>query len=204
MKHMPVDTAADLNEQIKEIAKSISTLEALQSRAEQPAITPGEVAFRDPQDVYHHITIGAVLVAQGLSAHDARRLDGLLSLPVAEAARLLQEAADLDPAEEPTVGELLVAVLDRLADPLEAIGRFAEWRRGFERYRSRTEAYLAQLTPDQLADLKRKPVSQKQTEQVRRTCACFDIEFPALANRAEAFEWLWNAGANLSYIRITS
>jgi hypothetical protein len=121
MKHIPFHAAADLNGQIKEISKAISTLEALQSRAEKPQVTPGEIAFRDPHHVYHHITIGAVLVTLGLSAHHARPLDGLLSLSVAEAAALLEQAPDLDePVGETTFGELLVAILDRLAGPLEA------------------------------------------------------------------------------------
>lgn len=194
-------TAADIEGHVEQLGRTLAKLEDIERRLVQPQMTPGEIAFRDPQDTYHQISLGAVLAAHGMSAHDGRRLDGLLSLPLGELERLSEDLADFDSLVEPghTVGQALVRFLSMAAGHLDAQGRYAEWRRAFDRYHERTQSYFENLTEEKLEDLRRRPVSRKQTELVRYTCACRGLEFPVLKNRGDAFDWLRKVGANPRY-----
>jgi len=191
----------NIEDHVDQLGRTLAKLEDIERRLAEPRMTPGEVVFRDPRDTYHQITLGAVLTAHGMSAHDARRLDGLLSLQLGELERLADDLADFDSLVEPghTVGQALVRFLSMAAGQLEAGGRYAEWRRAFDRYQDRTRAYLEAPTDEKLEELRRRPISRKQTELVRYTCACLGLEFPALKNRGEAFEWLHEIGANPRY-----
>jgi hypothetical protein len=164
---------------------------------------PGETVFRDPRNTYHHITLGAVLAAYAMDAHHARRLDGLLSMDIEQAQNLLGKVASLFPSEDKnkdvTVGEFVSRLLDHAPAALDDLGRFAEWRRAFEKYMERTEPFLSGMTGGDLEKLAGRPVSRAQSNLVRTTCAHHRIEYPALANRLAAFEWLRDVGANLRF-----
>jgi len=172
--------------------------------ASSSALVPGEVAYRDPASTYHQITIGAVLCAHGRTAHDARRIDGLLSMRVAD----LMADADLGNvvrdafADGLTVGEALAKILQACGGQLEAVGRMAEWRRSFETYMAKSEAFLAGLNDEVRATMLRRPPSKKQLWLVRETCAVLQLEFPELPNRLAAFEWLQTNGANVKFKEI--
>ncbi|MCP9223389.1 hypothetical protein MKP08_11570 [Erythrobacter sp. LQ02-29] len=181
----------------------MASLARTEQRLAAPEITPGETGFRDPKDVYHQITLGAVLVQYGLSAQHARALDGLLSLAfdqartvVEEASQIVGEASDDD---NETIGSGLLELLELIPTRLEQFGRYAEWRRGFDRYTDRTRPYLDGLTDEDLHRLAGRPPSKKQMHLIRVTCAYHGIAFPAVPDRRAAFEWLRDIGANPKY-----
>jgi hypothetical protein len=194
-----------------DLAASLHSLEAMvrelsqyAPQASSSALVPDEVAYRDPASTYHQITIGAVLCAHGFTAHDARRFDGLLSkrladvLADAKLSIVLKEAL----TDSLTVGEALTKILHAGGGQLEAAGRMAEWRRSFETYMAKSEAFLAGLNDEVRATMLRRPPSKKQLWLVRETCAALQLEFPELPNRLAAFEWLWANGANVKFKEI--
>ena len=82
---------------------------------------------------------------------------------------------------------------------LEDLGRYAEWRRAFERYMKPTERFLSQMTARDLEELAERPPTKAQINLIRTTCTYHRIDFPALSNRKVAFEWLRDIGANPRY-----
>ena len=75
--HRP-HTLEQLVDQTNELASMVSALNGLKDQLATSAISPAEHRYRDQRDVYHQITIGAVLMRYDFTAHDARFLDGLL------------------------------------------------------------------------------------------------------------------------------
>ncbi len=205
MEHKPLPiTGTNIEALAAQLDRALVKLDMTEQRFAQRRITPGEVAFRDPAGSYHQITIGAVLTAYDLSAHDARALDGLLSLPVSKVEELIanlrrQRADEPDPAQGETVASILQTILCLWSSELEQEGRYAEWRRSFDRYMAATEPFLAELTEEALERLAQQPPTRKQVNLIRLTCDQFRLEFPALLNRAEAFGWLRDAGANARF-----
>jgi hypothetical protein len=100
------------------------------------------------------------------------------------------------------MGEALMIFLHRAAAMLEDRGRYAEWRRRYDAYVGRTQAFLKTLDEGTLAAMLRKPPSQKQLWLVRYTVECLDIEFPELPDRRAAFLWLRDVAANPRYRRM--
>jgi hypothetical protein len=193
--------ADDLGAHLRELDRMLVTLDGIEARVSKVQITPGEVVYRDAHDAYHHITAGAVLSAYGISAHYARRLDGLLALDILKALSddsLFGEWKDAF-VKKKSVGEALLCFLDRAAGFLEAKGRHAEWRRRFDAYMRKTESFFAALDDEKRAAMLRKPATKKQASMVRYTCECLQLDFPALGNRWAAFEWLRDVGANPRY-----
>ncbi len=125
----------DLGQQLTYLQDVLAQLDTAQDRL-NGLVDPGEAVFRDPMDVHHHITLGAVLSAHDLSAHYARRLDGLLAMRIdrLDALESLRDEFDAALSGDETIGEVLVRFLDMAAGVLEAEGRYAEWRRAFDRY----------------------------------------------------------------------
>ncbi len=199
----PVGT--DLEHLASQLDRALTTLADTEQRFADRQIVPGEVAFRDPAGSYHQITIGAVLTAWEFSAHDARALDGLLSMNIDEVIKLIQQMVDEDPdgelraGEDETVGAALTAILTRHSSTLESRGRYVEWRRSFDRYQETTERFLSGLGEVDLAKMSLRPPSRKQLSLIRTTCANLRLEFPVLADRADAFRWLRDVGANTRY-----
>jgi len=193
--------ATDLEEQVRQLGRMLSELEALETRASRVHLTPGEVVYRDPHDAFHHITSGAVLSAHGLSAHYARRLDGFLSLSIGKALEDKSLAKPWTAAftHDTTIGEALRMFFDAAAGQLEASGRHAEWRRRYEAYMAKTDAFFAAADGEMRAAMERKPASRKQASLVRYTCECLRLDYPELPNRWAAFEWLRAIGANPRY-----
>jgi len=154
-------------------------------------------------DTYHHITLGAVLAAYDLSAHDARRLDGFLAMKPRD---VLDDDAVLGHwksgfSRGKTVGEALLIFLDCAAGLLEDHGRYAEWRRKYDDYIARTKVFLKSLDEEMLAAMLRKPPSQKQLWLVRYTVEALGVDFPELPDRRAAFLWLRDVGANPRFRR---
>jgi len=194
----------DLVAAVQSLEATVRELSQFAPQASSSALVPGEVAYRDPALTYHQITIGAVLCARGFTAHDARRFGGLLDkrladvLANAELSTVLKEAL----AGGLTVGEALMKILHAGGGQLEAAGRMAEWRRSFETYMAKSEAFLAGLNDEVRATMLRRPPSKKQLWLVRETCAALQLEFPELPNRLAAFEWLRANGANVKFKEI--
>ena len=192
---------SDLEQLARQLDRALSHLGNTERRLNTSQITPGETAFRDPQNVYHQITLGAVLGNYQLSAHHARRLDGLLSMKFEQLVDLVQyitsqASDDEDDNDNETVGEALLELLDSAPPTLEDLGRYAEWRRAFDRYMKPTERFLSQMTTGDLEELAERPATKAQVNLIRTTCAYHRIDFPALPNRKVAFEWLRDIGAN--------
>jgi len=196
-------TGLDLEHLALQLDRAMASLAKSEQRLAGPQITPGETVFRDPKDAYHQITLGAVLIQYGLSAQHARALDGLLSMSfdeiksvVAEAAQIVGEGTDDD---NDTMGSGLLELLELMPNRLEQFGRYAEWRRGYERYMERTSPYLNGLTDEDMDGLATRPPTKKQMHQIRVTCAYLRIAFPAVPDRRAAFQWLRDIGANAKY-----
>lgn len=193
----------DLEQLASQLDRAMASLARTEQRLASPQITPGETVFRDPKDAYHQITLGAVLVQYGLSAHHGRSLDGLLSMSfdqmktfATEAMQIVGEDSDDDNG---TMGSGLLELLELMPTRLEQFGRYAEWRRGFDRYMERTRPYLEGLTDEDVARLSTRPPSRTQLHLIRVTCAYHSLAFPAVPNRQAAFEWLRDVGANARY-----
>lgn len=195
----------DLEHLASQLDRSMTKLDQTEQRFAERRIIPGETAFRDPKDAYHQITLGAVLTARGLSAHEARALDGILSLTFEEVLPLIQQMVDAGPSDddesdnEETIGDALLEMLRYQAGELEDRGRYAEWRRSFDRYQATTEKFLRELGEDELGKLSQRPPSRKQLYLIRTTCAYLQLESPTLNSRAEAFHWLRETGANARF-----
>jgi len=193
----------DLEHLASQLDRAMASLARTEQRLAAPQITPGETVFRDPKDAYHQIALGAVLVQYGLSAQHARALDGLLSMTFDQMKALAAEATQIvgedSGDDEETMGSGLLELLELMPTRLEQFGRFAEWRRGFERYMARTRPYLDGLTDEDLQQLAGRPPSKKQMHLIRVTCAYHGMAFPAVPNRQAAFEWLRDIGANAKY-----
>ncbi len=193
----------DLEHIASQLDRAMASLARTEQRLAAPQITPGEAVFRDPKDAYHQITLGAVLVQYGLSAQHARALDGLLSMTFdqmkAVAAEATQIVGDDSDDDDETMGSGLLELLELMPNRLEQFGRYAEWRRGLERYMERTRPYLDGLTDEDLDQLTSRPPSNKQLHLIRVTCAYHGLAFPAVPDRRAAFEWLRDIGANAKY-----
>jgi hypothetical protein len=206
MEHnLDTGSGQDLEQLASQLDRAMALLARTEERLAAPAITPGETSFRDPRDAYHQITIGAVLAQYKLSAHHARALDGLLSMSFDqlmevwdEVEEIIGEHEDGDDDEE-TLGSSLLELLELIPGRLEQFGRYAEWRRAFDRYQERTKPYLEGLSDDDLRRLADCPPSAKQMHLIRSTCAYHRIAFPAVPHRRAAFEWLRDIGANAKY-----
>ena len=199
----PVGT--DLEHLASQLDRALTTLADTEQRFADRQIVPGEVAFRDPAGSYDQITIGAVLTAREFSAHDARALDGLLSMNIDEVVPLIQQMVDEDPdgelrtGEDETIGAALTAILSRHSSTLESRGRYVEWRRSFDRYQDTTERFLSGLGEVDLEKMSLRSPSRKQLSLIRTTCAYLRLEFPVLSDRAAAFRWLRDVGANTRF-----
>lgn len=194
----------DFEHLASQLDRAMATLARAEQRLASPRITPGETVFRDPKDAYHQITLGAVLVQYGLSAHHARSLDGLLSMSLEQLKAVLEHASRIvgdedDDDDNEIMGSTLLELLELMPTRLEQFGRYAEWRRGFERYMARTRPYLDGLTDEDFQQLAGRPPSKKQMHLIRVTCAYLGMAFPAVPNRWAAFEWLRDIGANPKY-----
>ncbi len=193
----------DLEHLASQLDRTLVLLSNTEARLAGPMITPGETRFRDPQDVHHQITLGAVLFAYGLNAHHARAIDGLLSMTGEQLKAILEEASSIegddDDDEDETMGAVLLKLVEVVPGRLDEFGRYAEWRRGFDAYTNRTKPYLEGMAAEDLAKLEARPASKKQMHLIRITCAYHRIPFPAVPNRRTAFEWLRDIGANTRY-----
>ncbi|WJY19867.1 hypothetical protein QQS45_06540 [Alteriqipengyuania flavescens] len=195
----------DLEQLASQLDRTLTLLANTEARLAGPIITPGETRFRDPHDVHHQITLGAVLCAYKLNAHHARAIDGLLSMTVEQMKAILEEASSIegddddDEDEDETMGTVLLKLVELVPGRLDEFGRYAEWRRGFDAYMDRTRPYLEDMTAEDLEKLETRPPSQNQMRQIRVTCAYHRIPFPAVPNRRTAFEWLRDFGANTRY-----
>ena len=205
MEHVKTESEqTDLGACIGELGRMLADLKSLEVGVSASRILPGEAVYRDQRDVFHQITLGAVLTAHGLSAHDARGLDGYLAMSPAElvgdhaTALLWKEAC----ARCDTIGGALVIFLSKARPRLEDLGRYAEWRRRYDNYMVRSERFLGALGNDKLEAMATRPASPKQLWLVRYTCECLGLPFPELADRRAAFLWLRNAGANPRYMQV--
>ena len=189
----------DLEHLASQLDRAMASLARTEQRLAAPQITPGETVFRDPKDAYHQITLGAVLVQYGLSAQHARALDGLLSMSVDQLQGLFAQLPYADDDDDGPLGLALLELLELVPARLDEFGRYAEWRRGFDRYMERTKPYLDGLTDEDLELLGSRPPTSKQMHLIRVTCAYHCIAFPAVSNRRVAFEWLRAVGANAKY-----
>ncbi|WP_435203774.1 hypothetical protein [Qipengyuania sp. 902] len=201
-------SGTDLEHLASQLDRAMATLARTEQRLASPQILPGETVFRDPKDAYHQITLGAVLIQYGLNAHHACALDGLLSMTfeqlkalAAEALQIVDKESDDD---DETMGSGLLKLLELMPTRLEQFGRYAEWRRGFDRYMEKTRPYLDGLTDGDLHRLAGRPPSKKQMHLIRVTCAYHGIAFPAVPDRRAAFEWLRDIGANVKYREVRS
>lgn len=195
----------ELEQLAEQLARTLNLLDNTESRINGRQIIPGETAFRDPRDTYHQITVGAVLVARGVDAHHARRLDGLLEMRLDglfEYLQVMREDADAE-GEDETLGAALLKLLDLDPGKLEKLGRYAEWRRAFDRYMVPTEKFLTQMTPEDFKKLGERPPSRKQVSLIRTTCQYHRIDFPEIADRLAAYFWLRDIGANPLYREAT-
>jgi len=189
---------------IDELGRMLADLKSVEVGLSAPQIIPGEAVYRDPLDAFQQITLGAVLAARELSAHDARSLDGFLAMSPAElvgdhaTALLWKEAC----ARCDTIGEALAIFLSKAGPRLEDLGRYAEWRRRYDNYMVRSERFLGTLDKDKLEAMAARPASLKQRWLVRYTCECLGLPFPELADRRAAFLWLRSAGANPRYKQV--
>lgn len=202
--NQPTTSEMPLAEMVRELSRVSAELKAIEKGTAIQQIVPGEVTYRDPQDVYHQITIGAVLTAYGFSAHDARALDGFLAMRPKD---VLDDDVILDHWKTgviagKTMGEALLIFLHRAAAMLEDRGRYAEWRRKYDAYVDRTQAFLKNLDEGMLAAMLRRPPSAKQLWLVRYTVEVLDVEFPELPDRRAAFLWLHDVAANPRYRRV--
>ncbi len=197
-------SAVSLDVMVNDLKRASAELTAIERGVAAERLVPGEVVFRDPFDTYDQVTVGAVVTAYELSAHDARRLDGFLAMRP-------QDVLDNDVILEhwrsglvrgKTVGEALLIFLDCAAGLLEDRGRYAEWRRKYDDYIARTKVFLKSLDEETLAAMLRKPPSRKQLWLVRYTVECLGVEFPELSDRRAAFIWLRDVGANPRYRRV--
>lgn len=192
----------DLEHHAEQLTRTLDLLGSLENRINGSQIIPGETAFRDPRDTYHQITVGAVLVSRGINAHHARQLDGLLEMKLDGLFEYLQLMSELDKDAEDqdeTLGAALLKLLDLDPGKLEKLGRYAEWRRAFERYMVPTENFLTRMTPEDFKKLGERPPSRKQLSLIRTTCQYHRIDFPEIANRLAAYCWLRDIGANPLY-----
>ena len=193
----------DLEQLASQLDRTLTLLSNTEARLAGPLITPGETRFRDPQDVHHQITLGAVLCAYGLNAHHARAIDGLLSMTAEQLDAVLEEASGIEgdehDDEDETMGAVLLRLVELMPGRLDEFGRYAEWRRGFDAYLKRTTPYLEGMTAEDLAKLETRPPTKNQMRQIRITCAYHRIPFPTVPNRRAAFEWLRDVGANTRY-----
>ena len=200
----PESEKTDLGVYIDELGRMLANLRSLEVGLSAPKIIPGEAVYRDQLDAFHQITVGAVGNAHGVSAHDARRLDGFLAMSPAElvgdhaTALLWKEAC----ARCDTIGEALAIFLSKAGPRLEDLGRYAEWRRRYDNYMVRSERFLGTLDKDKLEAMAARPASPKQRWLVRYTCECLGLPFPELADRRAAFLWLRSAGANPRYKQV--
>lgn len=189
-----------------QLDRAMASLARTEQRLAAPQITPGETVFRDPKDAYHQITLGAVLVQYELSAQHARALDGLLSMTIDQLHGFFAELPDTIDGDDDDgpLGLALLEILELVPGPLEEFGRYAEWRRGFERYMERTRPYLDGLTDEDLERLSSRPPTSKQMHLIRVTCAYHGLASPAVPHRRAAFEWLRDIGANAKYREVRS
>lgn len=179
----------------------LADLRSIEGMVSGERIMPAEVAFRDPRDVYHQISIGAVFTSRNFSADDARRLDGFLALTplqVLESDRMLDYWREGFERGR-TIGDALSIFLDRAASFLEDRGRYEEWRRRYDAYLEKTGAFLNSCSDSALEAMLRRPPSRKQLWLVRYTCECLRLDVPELRNRRDAFLWLRDVGANPRY-----
>ena len=196
---------ADLEHLASQLGRALAQLDQAELRMSRPQMTPGETVFRDPYNTYHHITIGAVLASYDVDAHHARRLDGLLAMNADQFREMIDrlpdggEDEDEDEEDNPTVGQMLLQLMTEADGPLENFGRYAEWRRAFDRYMTPTARFLSGMTAEDLAKLEGRPPTRAQLNLVRTTCEYHRLAFPELPNRAAAFRWLRDAGANARY-----
>lgn len=202
MEHeVKIGSGQDLEHLASQLDRAMATLARSEERLAVSRINPGETVFRDPKDVYHQITLGAVLIQYGLSAHHARALDGLLSMTAEQTIDFMGEVTRLvDPDDESgTVGSTVRDLLELMPGRLDQLGRYAEWRRALDRYLERTKPYLDDLSDEDLQRLALRAPSKKQLHLIRVTCAYHGLAFPAVADRRAAFEWLRDMGANAKY-----
>ena len=101
--------------------------------------------------------------------------------------------------EVTTVADALRLIFRAAPAFLEDRANYVEWCRRFDSYKNRVESYLVTVSDDELDALYAKPMSAKQKQMVSYTASVLRLKHPRLANRREAFEWLWAAGANPRY-----
>lgn len=200
----PESEKTDLGVYIDELGRMLADLKSVEVGLSAPQIIPGEAVYRDQRDVFHQITLGAVLTAHGLCAHDARSLDGFLAMSPTELVGDTAIALHWKDAcaRCNTLGEALAIFLSKAGPRLEDLGRYAEWRRRYDNYMVRSERFLGALDKDKLEAMAARPASPKQRWLVRYTCECLGLPFPELADRRAAFLWLRSAGANSRYKQV--
>lgn len=142
--------------------------------------------------------LGSVLVMAGLEDIDAKLLLGLFAHPLLM-LRWLGEAI----VQQPHAGlaDLLKAVS---ADTIKRDfcvqwGRVLGWRYRKPLYEAGVTSFLesGKAGPDE--PWRQKHVSADQASLIATLCELLDEQFPELANRGEAFEWILERGGNPAY-----
>ena len=95
----------------------------------------------------------------------------------AEALQIVDKESDDD---DETMGSGLLKLLELMPTRLEQFGRYAEWRRGFDRYMEKTRPYLDGLTDGDLHRLVEAtylvgPYEHTKYERNQYSCS-WDIE----------------------------
>lgn len=172
--------------------------EDIAKRRRQLAEPSHKLVVANPTEMHHKITLGAVMVTFGLSAADGNALAGLLAMPAAEFAEMVELAAEAEP--DLPAGNIITRLIDRKARELEARGQYETWLRRLEAYREDKAEWLERDEEFRLnGEWRTLPMTVDQRWLIRVTCRALRIAMPGHLLRGEASDWLAAKGANLNY-----
>lgn len=142
--------------------------------------------------------LGSVLVMAGLEDVDAKLLLGLLAHPLLMLRWLAGALIQRPPA---SLAELLETVLTDPAkrDFCVQWGRVLGWRYRQPIYAASITSFLESGKMGLNEPWRQKNVTTDQAALVTTLCELLDEQPPELANRGEAFEWIFDRGGNPEY-----
>lgn len=189
------DRLAQINCEIREIDDQI---EAIADRRRHLIEPPFKVVKAQPSEMFHKISIGAVLVNQGLQALHADPLAGLLESTVGELMTFASKVGWED--DNTTVGTVLAKILHWHERELQARGLFVTWQRRYLAYAEDRATWLLQDEQLRLHGAWREAnITAGQGWLMRTTCRVRNIDMPQLPDRGAAAAWIEANGANLNY-----
>lgn len=143
---------------------------------------------------HHMLATGGVLFALGFRAADARALDALLNMPLAE-FRKLRTSDRASP--DRTLGDVLRRLIDSEAAYLSAHGAALELERARRNYQRDRAAWLASGKDGPDAGWRQNYMTKGQRYLIHATCAALGIEPPPAMRRGDAADWLEAHDAHL-------